>query len=983
MRKLHLPSSRISSAGSPSAITGFSTRSQSLPASGPASLSMCNSTADEEEEVEEVLEELEDETDGGRLNNQPEQSSTSDIGASCLAVQTAALTALRSCIYSMLSLSMPEGNIGSSNPITTVQILNQILQSTYSLSSGPSTRTDLTALTRQLKQVASQQPLLASSDDLVLSQALVTLLASVQSVRDSPIPLPTLAICPTPQDSRQSVGDVGQVATSGQRLEVDSASSAQSSPLSPPTSNPNAGSDRAPDSRTTPEQGAGQNRRRGSITTAASSPAASDELRDPFAAIQHQDEFSILLRRLQTLSGFVPETVRPENGTMMDPNASLASAAKHASEVPSQTDPWSKLKASMHQVRTLSSARKRLSSASGSRTHLFADSPLSPTLHTGLVSAFGKTQTRSRSASRRGSFSSSQSHGNVFDTSSHHPVHHPTGGHDVLATSGSLVGVQSSSSDGRQSAQSIRSSTYSNSGTLAEAPVWLASASAGQGPGALAGAERRNSLGSSTDVASCSAPPKYSMDSLLETDSMGMRSSLDLRKSALPVYSGTAGSQTASQEKLALGAQNAASRSDLADPDSESGKVRKPTLASELDKIENGLERLFALTPQMTDQRAAPRRAVLEEVVHIGQGRSRDKERAVESETADEERAKQATLQEVAAKLSQPGMSRLDDQRASPTKALFSVAGSQSADSDTKAFTTVDAAASASSHSRSLSQRLANAVSFKRPGLSRRKTPPSPLLLQDSSTGAAPKSTSPMLRGSAIGRAAVRREPVYIGTARTAPADDPEALMDALEAVSRAASSSLDDQRVVLKQRSVAAQKPSSTVKPTRHSVDEHDLEVIDQIVQSATRSRFSDQEAEFRPSGSRQARSTTAGVSGTRTDRTHRITHSVPVAIASTFASGDRSKSLGVAAAPARASKTVALTDAGPNQSYSKLRRGSLPFNGRSQGDANDVGQGMGQKDFQGGLSGVGSSSDSLPTAVRAQAASSGWTISPNHNQV
>ncbi|KAE8211815.1 hypothetical protein CF327_g4474 [Tilletia walkeri] len=834
-RKLRLPPGRMVSSNSTigsGSKSGVPVRAQTSTTPTSASMSLNSARLADDDEVEEVLEELEE------LEDEPEQdqldsTGSSDIGSSCLAVQNATLAALRSCIYSMLSLSMPEGNTDSSNPVTTVQILNQILQSTYSFSSASASSPPLPlTLTRQLNQVAAQQPLLASSDDLIISHALVNLLAALQAARDAPPPLPTAT--PFLPSRSRSGDDRSSSSAHGHQRETDSPNSFQHSPLSPPvsTATSNSGSEQATGTRSGVESGTTAIGRRSSMTTVASSPAASDELRDPFAETRSQDEFSNLLRRLQALSALVPDSVqssRSSNGHEMESDSTTAAQSRSLAQMrnttPAETkaDPWTQLKTSITEVHDLAAVKKRLStphaipsSGTGSRSHSFADPSLPQSMHG--HSTAGKHQSRSRSASRRGSFSSINSLGHVLDTGTL-PVAPSGSSQDGLLAFAASGDLRSSSSSGRQSSQSIRSSTFSIAGTLAEAPSWVSSPPATNAIGARAPVERRNSLSSTTDVSSSTGPPKYSMDSLVDPYLGGVQSQGDLRKTELPTYTGDSTFRSASEEKVALGSQSQESLASgyaAAGQESSShrtGDRRKKTLASDLDALEDGLERLFAAGPQLSDQRAElrPRRqrtasdslTIQDESKDLGlssAGRSTGKGRAPSSDREEGQLTRQVTLSDVIDKLSRPEMSRMQDQRAAPpTPSMFSARRSVSIDhripTSPKAST---------SHGRSLSQRLIDVVSFKLPALSQRRSPPAPLLLSGPSNAAMTKS-APWTAG-AQDFSQLPQDPVYIGGAKSASKLPKERagsmdLFHAIDAVSRASSRSFDDQRVSLKVR--------------------------------------------------------------------------------------------------------------------------------------------------------------------------------------
>ncbi|KAK0533530.1 hypothetical protein OC834_002202 [Tilletia horrida] len=875
--KLRLPPNRLST-GSGVALAGVAGRTQqplTAPHASPAmAIGRGQAVNQDDDEVEEVLEELDDEPEAVLANIQSEQSAACDVGASCLAVQSAALAALRSCIYAMLNLSMPEGNTDSSNPVTTVQILNQVLQSTYSYSTAPGSASTLPTLTRQLNQVAAQQPLLANSEDLALSQALLRLLSALSAARDAPLPPPA---APAATSLRPRSVDERPSSSGGhQQQESDFPISAQSSPLSPPMStiHSTSGSDSGIVSRAGHESGHAGIARRGSMTTVASSPAASDELRDPFAETRFQDEFSVLLRRIQTLSSFVPDagsSSKSSTGSAFDNEgssrppsvSSFTGRAKSSGGAESKAEPWSQLRASMAQVREMSTARKR-SSVPGSRTHSFLESPMSPTLHSQHLS---KGQSRSRSASRRGSFSSINSPSNILDG-------HPTSQSDALLLSNPTGGVRSSSSSGRQSTQSLCSSTFSMNGNLADFSAAPTATLAGMKPTN----EYRTSISSTTDVSSSTAPPKYSMDSLVDPYLGGVSSPPDGKRAELPAYTGTPVFRTASEEKLALSRPSLESMSSghgSLTQELESRRKPKRTLASDLDAIENGIERLFALSPQLTDQRAVhrPRRrsaasepgtsqAGLGSATGSSLGHARGKQRMIDIDSAEDELARQATLQEVADKLSRPGMVRLEDQRAAPPRlSIASTSGKPLTREQSPISSSVKAdlayeKAAGSTHSRSLSQRLADVVSFKRPSAQRRN-PPSPLLI--SAEHEVHTTTSSPKTARAPERSRISHEPVYIGGLRAEPQTarerraDPEDLFDTIDAMARATGRSLDDQRVVMKPRFNAAAKKLGLDQSQPRNLEEDDDDLLEQLMKSSSRSRLADQEAEFRPRPSTQ----------------------------------------------------------------------------------------------------------------------------------
>ncbi|KAK0537110.1 hypothetical protein OC835_001834 [Tilletia horrida] len=875
--KLRLPPNRLST-GSGVALAGVAGRTQqplTAPHASPAmAIGRGQAVNQDDDEVEEVLEELDDEPEAVLANIQSEQSAACDVGASCLAVQSAALAALRSCIYAMLNLSMPEGNTDSSNPVTTVQILNQVLQSTYSYSTAPGSASTLPTLTRQLNQVAAQQPLLANSEDLALSQALLRLLSALSAARGAPLPPPA---APAATSLRPRSVDERPSSSGGhQQQESDFPISAQSSPLSPPMStiHSTSGSDSGIVSRAGHESGHAGIARRGSMTTVASSPAASDELRDPFAETRFQDEFSVLLRRIQTLSSFVPDagsSSKSSTGSAFDNEgssrppsvSSFTGRTKSSGGAESKAEPWSQLRASMAQVREMSTARKR-SSVPGSRTHSFLESPMSPTLHSQHLS---KGQSRSRSASRRGSFSSINSPSNILDG-------HPTSQSDALLLSNPTGGVRSSSSSGRQSTQSLCSSTFSMNGNLADFSAAPTATLAGMKPTN----EYRTSISSTTDVSSSTAPPKYSMDSLVDPYLGGVSSPPDGKRAELPAYTGTPVFRTASEEKLALSRPSLESMSSghgSLTQELESRRKPKRTLASDLDAIENGIERLFALSPQLTDQRAVhrPRRrsaasepgtsqAGLGSATGSSLGHARGKQRMIDIDSAEDELARQATLQEVADKLSRPGMVRLEDQRAAPPRlSIASTSGKPLTREQSPISSSVKAdlayeKAAGSTHSRSLSQRLADVVSFKRPSAQRRN-PPSPLLI--SAEHEVHTTTSSPKTARAPERSRISHEPVYIGGLRAEPQTarerraDPEDLFDTIDAMARATGRSLDDQRVVMKPRFNAAAKKLGLDQSQPRNLEEDDDDLLEQLMKSSSRSRLADQEAEFRPRPSTQ----------------------------------------------------------------------------------------------------------------------------------
>ncbi|CAD6892382.1 unnamed protein product [Tilletia laevis] len=878
IRKLRLPPGRMVNSGigssssnlGSSSKSGVSVRAQTLSTTTPASLSFNGARLADDDEVEEVLEELDDEPQ----QDQSEQNGPFDINASCLAVQNAALAALRSCIYSMLSLSAPEGNTDSSNPVATVQILNQILQSTYTFASGPTSSSQLSALTRQLNHVAAQQPLLASSDDLSISHALINLLAALQAARDAPPPPPSGN---SDSHSRsRSTEDRSSSSTHGHQREADSPTSCQSSTLSPPvsTATSTAGSEQATDTRTGVDSGPSTFARPGSITTMASSPAASEELRDPFAETKYQDEFSILLRRLQALSALVPDSVptpKASNGPETDSESPFQTPVvqqrpfAQTKRATTAADPWMRLKTLVTEVHDLTAAKKQ-SSAHQALPSTGSGLVNSQSMHGhGHSSAAGKNHSRSRSASRHGSFSSTNSVGHVLDAGTL-LAGHLANSHDGLFAFTAPGDVRSSSSSGRMS---VRSSSFSTGGPFAEAPNWLSGPSATTSIGSRPVIERRNSLSSSTDLSSGgTAPPKYSMDSLVDPYMCGPESQVDLRKRQLPIYSGNTTYASASEEKMVLGFQSQESLQSVTGTSSQepgSYQVRdrmKKSLAGELDAVEDGLERLFAAGPQLSNQRAEPRprrKSAASDSFTIQDdskdlpasalGRSTGKGKMSSLGRAEGRLTRQVTLNDVFDKLSRPELDRMEDQRAAPpTASMF--ASKRSVSVDHRLQNPQKASLLSPTHTRSLSQRLADVVSFKRPTLTQRRTPPSPLVLSGASYSATAKSSP--LTAPGHDKSKLFQDPVYISGAQTVSKGQKERatsmdLRTAIDAMTRASRRSFDDQRASLKVRVGTSSKKPDPAKTPWLGVEQPDVDLFDKLVQSSTRSRFSDQEAEFR----------------------------------------------------------------------------------------------------------------------------------------
>ncbi|KAK0550423.1 hypothetical protein OC845_002665 [Tilletia horrida] len=884
IRKLRLPPSRTNPVGLGAGVAGnnpsipglASVRSnqqqssQNLNTPTPASISMNSQRASnhaDEEEVEEVLEELEDEPESEHLSANLEQSAQSDVSAACLSVQNATAAALRSCVNSMLSLSMPEGNIDSSNPVATVQILNQILQSTFSFSSSSnSPAPSFSVLSRQLKQIAAQQPLLASSEDLALSHALINLLAALQTAREAPSPPPP-KVSPASSESRNKANEERQ---------AESPVLTEFSPTSPPP---------------TGEQGTSKVARRLSNNTVSSSPAASDELRDPFAESRHQDEFSILLRRLNTLGVWVPDSRASLSGSELGSPAgsSTTSLNKSSLSPPGKADPWVHLGNAVAHARELVIVKKR--TAPSQRSHSFSDSPMSPTmLSHGLSAGISKGQSRSRSTSRRGSVSSMNSPITNADGSSGHLPAHPGASHDALL---------GSSSSGRQSTQSLRSSSFSTAGTLAEAPTWL---SAGNQNGSRPLMDRRNSLSSTTDVNSTVGPHKNSTDSLVDPYLVRAGKGSELRKDELAGHSRPGSYHSAADEKPMPGRHSEdslASGYGASEVDYDVLKERqrrKKTLASELDTIEHNLGRLFSAAPPLNDQRAEPPRvrpkSAASDSLTIQNGstglqalplarpvgKEKVPEKPVDYNSPEAIQGRTQTLRDVIDKLGRP---RMEDQRMAPpilkTPMFFdddpvivsappskqdkygSVGKHSTKDgigSVPKLATSYDERPGLSgSHARSLSQRLVDVVSFKRG-----RAPASPLHFAPGTEPGSSKSLRSQNRTGSMSSQSQEAALAASWTKQHAAAEgDEDDEMDFLEFMQRASGRSMDEQRHPSRTRAPAVPKKLAKLgldkNNPRMSAEDPDTDLFEQLIQTSTRARFSDQEAEFRPHSSTSAK--------------------------------------------------------------------------------------------------------------------------------